>query len=132
MDDNAPELFAQRPDHELGDTALLWMVDRARKCELAFDPETFTQRPSGDARLSNDDETVRSRTYVNPNPFGELHESYTGFYRLSRRLNRKPGVTDETHEYIASSAVERYTKVRAYAPSGLLEFPYISSRTMGV
>ena len=119
-------------DHELGDLALLWMVDRARKCELAFDPEAFTQRPSEAASPATDGETVGSLTYVNPNPFGELHESYKGFYRLSRRFNRKLGVSDATHEYIASSAVERYEKVQAYAPSGLLEFPYISSRTLDV
>jgi uncharacterized protein (DUF2235 family) len=118
-------------NHELGDIALLWMVDRARKCGLAFDPEAFTQRPSGTAPPPGV-ETLPSYTYVNPNPLGDIHESRKGFYRLSPPFVRKLGVTDETHEYIASSAVKRHKELRGYAPSGLLAYPHASSRIVDV
>jgi uncharacterized protein (DUF2235 family) len=119
-------------DHELGDIALLWMVDRARKCELAFDPKAFAQRPSGAAPPSNDDETLRWYTHVNRNPLGELHESYKGLYKLIPSFDREPGVSRGTHEYIASSAVERYKRQQACTPSGLVAYPYDSSRIVDV
>jgi hypothetical protein len=108
-------------DHELGDITLLWMVDRARRCGLAFDADAFARRPSGNADRNADQNPCVSTT-VNPDPFGQLHESRTGLYRLTAPFVRRLGVTDPGHEYASSSADERHEQMPAYAPPGLVKY----------
>ena len=91
--------------HQLSDIALLWMVDRATSCGVSFDPTAF-RTLAGDQ--SEDDDTVRSRTAVTPDPFVTPHDSRTGFYRLLPRYIRPIGKTDPSHEYVASSAAMSY------------------------
>ncbi|MGV9820436.1 DUF2235 domain-containing protein [Nocardia xishanensis] len=110
------------PERELSDIPLLWMVDRARSCGLAFHPDAFGHRPAGGALPSDDDGSLRSSTYVHPDPLGRLHESRKGVYRAIPPFVRRLGVTDGAHENVASSAVERHRQVQAYAPPGLVAY----------
>jgi hypothetical protein len=105
------------PDPALAEIALLWMVDRARRCGLAFEDDAFIPLPPGG------DETLRHTCrYVTPNALGQLHESRKGLYRLSRPFVRRLGVTDEAHEYVASAAVERHQRMQGYASPGLVSY----------
>lgn len=70
--------------HELSDIPLLWMVERANRFGLRFDPDAFIRRPARGASTSLDDGTLRSRTYVKPDLRGDRHDSRKGFYRLAR------------------------------------------------
>lgn len=110
------------PQHELSDISLLWMVDRAASSGLAFQDDAFNHRPDGAAAPSEEDETLRARTYVHPDPLGQLHESRKGLFRAVPPFVRRLGVTDKPDEAVASSAVERHEQVQAYAPSGLVEY----------
>ncbi|MEU2032627.1 DUF2235 domain-containing protein [Nocardia amamiensis] len=107
------------PTHEISDIPLLWMVDRARGCGLAFRPDAFTHRASGGADPSTNDEMMGVRTAVHPDPLGELHESRKGAYRMIPPFVRSLGVSDEAHEYVASSAVERRKEKQDYRPPAL-------------
>jgi uncharacterized protein (DUF2235 family) len=105
------------PDPALAEIALLWMVDRARDCGLVFESDAFTPLPPGG------DEVLRhTYRYVAPNVLEQLHESRKGFYRLSRPFIRRLGATDEDHEYVASTAVERQQRMQAYASPGLVSY----------
>jgi uncharacterized protein (DUF2235 family) len=105
------------PDPALAEIALLWMVDRARDCGLVFESDAFTPLPPGG------DEALRhTYRYVAPNVLEQLHESRKGFYRLSRPFIRRLGATDEDHEYVASTAVERQQRMQAYASPGLVSY----------
>ena len=104
-------------DCSLADIPLLWMVDRACECGLAFKADAFAPLPSsgfGDLR--------RTGTNVHPDPLGTLHESRTGFYRLLRPFVRSIGVTDQAHERVAPSAVERHQRMPAYNPPDLIAY----------
>lgn len=109
-------------EHELSDIALLWMVERARGSGLRFDPDAFGPCRAGDPAPSDVDATLRSRTCVTPDPLGDQHDSRTGFYRLISPYDRRLGVADPRHEYVASSAVERFKNTPAYEPPGLLAY----------
>lgn len=83
------------PDDDLADIALLWMVERARRCGLAVqDP------PDTDPRID-----------------GRMHDSYTDLYVLTQPSERQLGEVDPTHEYAASSAVARQDRDPSYAPN---------------
>jgi uncharacterized protein (DUF2235 family) len=88
------------PEHGLSDVTLAWIVDRARSCGLAFDPEM----------------------QVDPDPLGRLHDSRRAFYRMIPPHIRQLGVIDKAHEFAASSAVERHKQLPDYAPEGLLTY----------
>ena len=104
-------------DPALAEIALVWMVDRARDCGLAFDPNAFLPLPpSGAEKLQL---TYR---YVDPNALGHIHESRKGFYRLSRPFVRKLGDSDRVHEYVASTAIERQQQMQAYTSPGLVTY----------
>ncbi|MGH3901914.1 MAG: DUF2235 domain-containing protein [Pseudonocardiaceae bacterium] len=104
------------PEPALAEVALRWMVGRAHSCGLDFQSGAFAPLPSGDAETEQ--YTVR---YVGPDAFGLLHESRKGFYRLLQPFIRELGATD-CHEYVASSAVERHQRIKAYAPPGLVKY----------
>jgi uncharacterized protein (DUF2235 family) len=109
-------------EHDLSDVALLWIVERARRSGLRFDPDAFGRCRAGDPAPSDVDATLHSRTCVTPDPLGDQHNSRNGFYRLFPPYDRKLGVTDARHEYVASSAVARYKNVPSYAPPGLVAY----------
>lgn len=120
------------PTHETSDIPLLWMVDRARGCGVAFRADAFIHRSADGADPSTDDEALRVRTTVHPDPLGDLHESRKGAYRLIPPFVRSLGITDETHEYIASSAVERRKEKQDYQPPALIAYLDAEPRIMPV
>jgi uncharacterized protein (DUF2235 family) len=110
------------PGHGLSDIPLLWMVERAQRSGLRFDPDAFTRCPPQRRMPSTVEETVRSRTCVAPDPCGRYDDSRKGLYRAIAPYHRRLGVTDVEHEYVASSAVTRYEEIAAYAPTGLVDY----------
>ncbi len=96
------------PASGLSDIALGWMADRARSCGLAFVPGAFTPGASdGEGSV------------YQPDPFGILHDSRNGIYRLlppaRRVITARPG----SAQYVGSSAVERFEGDAAYHPVNL-------------
>src|SRR5206468_9165818 len=66
-------------DPALSEIPLLWIVDRARSCGLAFDPASFRRTTPPE----NAEQLRRRGTWVAPDPFtADIHESRTGFFRL--------------------------------------------------
>lgn len=91
------------PDPTLAHITLQWMVERARRCGLVFEPDAFA--PLGpDAALD------------------DLHNSRTFFYKLLRPFVRQLGVADDAHEYVSFKAVERNKLDPSYAPQNLLDY----------
>lgn len=88
------------PESGLSDIPLLWMLDRAAACSLAFDWDLIKQR-------------------LKPNPSGPLHDSVSGFYKFldgAARLiriergqtrAREIGARKTGQESVVSSAVAR-------------------------
>jgi uncharacterized protein (DUF2235 family) len=109
-------------EHGLSDIALLWMAQQAHRSGLRFDPDAFSRCRAEDLAPSDINATLRARTCVTPDPLDDQHNSRTGFYRLIPAYDRKLGVTDPQHEYVAMSAVERYKNLPSYAPAGLVEY----------
>jgi uncharacterized protein (DUF2235 family) len=103
---------------ELADITLLWMVDRARSCGLAFREDAYRRPADGGPR------TYDGTTFpVDPDPLGPLHDSRTSLFRLLRPYARPIGAADATSESVASSAVTRCADGRArYAPSRLVAY----------
>ena len=89
------------PDGELAEIALWWMTEKARSCGLAF----------------TDGPTARDPAWTE----GRVHESDQSFFRLLKPYTRPIGAVDPTHEYAASTAVERH-KAGGYAPPGLTAY----------
>ncbi|MGY1687854.1 DUF2235 domain-containing protein [Geodermatophilus sp. SYSU D00867] len=102
-------------DTSLSDVALLWMVDRARECGLAFHRDAFAPPPPGGAPDDNRPRPV-------PDPLGELRDSRTGLYRLLPRYHRPIGVGHPRTESLASTTVRRYLQDERYRPPGVASF----------
>ncbi len=93
----------------LSDIALNWMLDKAQRCNLQFDP-----------------------IEINPDALSKRHESYTGFYKLQPPLYRRMGVKDptkgKTNESVHPSVIERYQCDTTYRPENLVtyfnEYPF--------
>ncbi|MGC2653670.1 MAG: DUF2235 domain-containing protein [Mycobacterium sp.] len=117
--------------HELSDITLLWMANRAHKCGLAFNSNAFPASPVTCAGPSSDD-NVPAYTGVDPDPLAPPHESRKGFYRLIPPYVRQLGVTDEIHEYAASTAVAQHEERTAYAPPGLTTYLNSSHQIMDI
>lgn len=100
---------------ELAEIALLWMVERARACGLAFDPDHLVPR-SG--RI--DDARRRLGKDVAPDALGRIHESYKGVYRLAGPHRRS--LTEPDGFAVASSADRRRRESADYAPPGLDDY----------
>jgi hypothetical protein len=98
---------------DLSDIALLWMVDRARSCGLAFWDDAFAWPGAGGP------EVFDGRTFpVDPDP---VHDSRRLASRLLPAFRRPIGSTDPGSESTASSAVRRHEDRRAkYAPPQLV------------
>jgi uncharacterized protein (DUF2235 family) len=99
-------------DTSLSDIALLWMVQRAKECGLAFRPDAFRWRPPG--QPPNDD-----RPRLTPTFAGLLRESRKGFYQVSPKHHRKIGEHHARTESVASTAVLRYQQDWSYRPRRL-------------
>jgi len=89
-------------DSSLSDIALLWMADRARACGLTFKPDRL---------MLGDD--------VAPDPFGALHDSRGGAYRVLPAVDRK---LEADGGAVASSAVSRMERDRTYRPPELVRY----------
>jgi len=91
------------PESGLSDAALLWMLEKAERCNLKFD-------------------TIN----LNPDAMGKMHESYTGFYKLQSPLFRPIGFRDpnrgETNESIHPSVIERFNSDQSYRPKNLIKY----------
>lgn len=98
-------------DPALSEIPLLWMVDRARACGLAFEPDRLAL-----ASGAVDDELRHVGAHVAPDALGTLHNSLKGFYLLLQRYQR-PLVADGGS--VASSAVRRHRERSDYNPPGL-------------
>jgi uncharacterized protein (DUF2235 family) len=101
------------PKPALSDIALLWMVDRAKSCGLAF-------RPDGLPRVKTPE--TPDALVVQPDAMGEIGKSRKGFYRLVRPFARPIGKKDPAHEYAASTALQRRDQKPAYKPPGLVDY----------
>jgi Uncharacterized alpha/beta hydrolase domain (DUF2235) len=104
---------------ELSDISLLWMVEKARACGLAFEGGRLVPVENADAKLRAAAEQVA------PDAHGELHESLKGFYRLlprhRRGLAEKDG-SDAEGGALATSAERRHREDHRYRPRGLAEW----------
>ena len=100
-------------DPSLSEIALLWMVDRASDCGLAFRPERLSlMEPSTDV-----DEPRRAGIDVRPDARGKLHDSRTGFYKLLPAYDRS--LAEVAGGALASSAKARHDGDSDYRPPGL-------------
>jgi uncharacterized protein (DUF2235 family) len=111
----------------LSEIPLLWMVDRACACALAFTPGHFAKkcvctRASGDGVLAR-----AQGEWVHGDALGPLHNSFRGWYPVlgpTRRALVDPANGDPAvnGECVAVTAVERLEGDPAYRPSNLLEW----------
>ncbi|RFU19195.1 DUF2235 domain-containing protein [Geodermatophilus marinus] len=105
-------------DSALADIALLWMVQRAESCGLAFREDAF-RRPGGGAPTRFDGRTFP----VDPDPRGRLHDSRRWVFRVLRPYHRPIGATDAATEAAARSAVvRREDPGQRYAPRELVGY----------
>jgi uncharacterized protein (DUF2235 family) len=81
-------------DPSLSEIPLLWMVQRAVECDLAFQPGYFTL---AGGPLDLHDEQRHFGAIIAPDALGALHQSRKGFYRLLPRhvrpLESPPGLS---------------------------------------
>jgi len=116
------------PESELADIALLWMVDRAGSCGLAFRDDAFG-RPRDGAPAAFDGRTFPG----DADPRGTRHDPRRWFFRLLRPYGRPIGRDDPPSESVASSAVRRHEVLRRkYAPRGLVAYLKGSGRLTDV
>ncbi|MFI8190054.1 DUF2235 domain-containing protein [Streptomyces sp. NPDC085946] len=118
------------PDTALADITLLWMVAQARRYGLEFDADVLgAEGPP----VMTPERSTEFR--VRPDSRGELHDSRTGLYRLSRpwhrpighgtgggeRDGREPdgGEPFDTRELLARTAWEHYDGDASYRPPEL-------------
>jgi uncharacterized protein (DUF2235 family) len=97
---------------ELSDLALLWLVERAEDCGLAFDAERLA--------LETDAAPVGMPMRLRPDPHGAMHNKPSGLFRLVPRRTRPIGATSRETEAVARSAVMRHDDDTGYRPSNLL------------
>lgn len=101
------------PNPALAEIALLWMVQRARECGLAFDADHFT-RPSAPVPARR-----RQGADTAPDALGVIHSSRKGLYDLMPRHVRRLDDSDGSALSLASSAVRRRSERSDYAPANL-------------
>jgi uncharacterized protein (DUF2235 family) len=75
-------------DPSLAEIPLLWMIDRARECGLALEPDHFQPATDG-----IDEARRHLGEQVAPDPLGAMHNSRKGFYLMLPRY-RRPLVAD--------------------------------------
>jgi len=90
-------------ENGLSDIALEWMLEKARGCNLNFDPIP-----------------------MKPDPSGLMHETYTGFYKVQPRLFRPIGLMESgkgnTNETLHPSVMVRYNLDKTYRPKNLTDY----------
>jgi len=92
-------------DTGLSDLALEWLRSKAEACGLVFDPAEI-------AALN-----------ISPRWNGELRNSKTGLYVLTRDFNRPIGATGAGgHESVSESALQRYRNDATYRPPELAKY----------
>jgi uncharacterized protein (DUF2235 family) len=96
---------------ELSELALVWMVDNARGCGLAFRAGHLVVRQEYDAAKR------REGIELAPDPLGPLHDSRTRFYRLLPPYDRR--IDDVDGAVVAPSATTRREQDAAYRPPAL-------------
>ncbi len=101
---------------ELAEIPLLWMVERARGADLAFDPDHFK------VGITSADPIQRAiGAETDPDALGEIHESRKGFYRWPPlRRHCRPLRADGGA--VASSAKKRFLELPGYSPLTLKEY----------
>jgi uncharacterized protein (DUF2235 family) len=91
------------PRTGLADVTLAWMVEKARRCGLGFDPAPELEL---DQALAD-----------------SLHDSRKGFYKLLAPAPRVLGRVPTGRESVASTAVQRHQRrVDGYAPGALADY----------
>ncbi|MCT9082924.1 DUF2235 domain-containing protein [Streptomyces fulvoviolaceus] len=90
------------PDTSLSDLTLRWMTDQAIRYGLELDDTKLPTPP--------------------PRPMGELHNSRTKLFRLTRPLHRPIGKEKDGCEYLAATAKQRYDGDTGYRPPGLVTY----------
>lgn len=119
-------------EHGLSDVALLWMVDRARGCGLAFHEGAFVHEPAPAESGDDIDDVVRTCTRVMPDPHGRLHDSRTGLYRLIRPFDRSPDLSAGSSQDVSPTVVQRHLRDRRYAPVNFIDYiDEVQSQTTG-
>ncbi len=101
-------------DPGLAEIPLLWMVERARECGLAFASDHFLLATDG-----IDAEQRHLGAQIAPDALGLMHESRKGFYRALPAYLR-PLVADRSA--VASSAVQRRDERAGYQPPNLAAY----------
>jgi len=96
---------------ELSELALVWMVDNARGCGLAFRPGHLVVTPDFDPAQR------REGIELAPDPLGPLHDSRTRFYKLLPPYDRR--IDDVDGAAVAPSATARREQDPAYRPPAL-------------
>lgn len=91
------------PDPSLSEIALLWMVERARRCGLHFTDGAFTEVPAAAG------EPRRRGIEVSPSALGPITNSRKGVYRLVKAYHRPllDPPPDQTCARVSSTAVAR-------------------------
>jgi uncharacterized protein (DUF2235 family) len=96
----------------LSEIALLWMVQRAAACGIAFEPGHF-QVAAG----AVEPEARERGEQIAPDALGTIHESRDGLYKLLAPHVRSLG--DGDGQSVASSAVRRTKELAGYDPPTL-------------
>jgi uncharacterized protein (DUF2235 family) len=107
-------------DPALSEIPLLWMAGKAQACGLSLKPDHLVENQTG-----LDSEDRRAGIEVAPDPAGELHDSYTRFYRLMPPYDRKlagENGAEVDGGAVASSAKTRHDADAGYRPPGLDEW----------
>jgi hypothetical protein len=105
-------------DSALADIALLWMIQRAESCGLAFRDNAY-RRPDGGTPRGFDRQTF----LVGPNPRGQIHGARRWIYRVLRPYHRPIGAKDAATESVARSALVRHENPsQSYAPRQLVAY----------
>jgi len=86
-------------DRGLSDCALHWMIQKAEAVGLCFDPAL--------------------RKSLQPNNLGELRNSYTPLYWVTRRIWRPVRQQTDTFEVIDPSVYDRMEKMKDYRPANI-------------
>ena len=93
------------PENETGlsDIPLVWMLEKARNCNLIFE-----------------------NVPLNPDPLAKMHKSYRGFYTLIPKFYRPIDQPDpekgNTNESLYPSVVKRYKNNGNYRPKNLVDY----------
>lgn len=104
----------------LSDIPLLWMVDQARRYGVQFDTEVLS---AAGPTVMQPEKSIDFR--VRPDALGDLRDSRTGMYRLSKPWHRAIGEAanaegvPDGNEFLAVPAKERYDREPGYRPPKL-------------